>query len=682
MLPELPSRRPTPPPPWRRSARRSRSSASTAAATGLRGEALGRAQVRVEALALARRPAGRACATRCSHRWRAAPAAGPGSGPRPSRPARAGAGAAARRTARGGAPRAPGHPRRAPQPDPADDAGPPRPAPPGPAPGGLPSPHGRPRRRAARLRGGRPRRRRAMPPTRSSAPAPPTRARPTPAASALDGPPSPAHGLHRVGPSAAHRGRARPARRRPRADRPLDARGTAPPRPEEDRRCRRASSRVRSRATSCTRTAADFPSARFVRLRVAPSADARAAGAVVAGWLGALSFGRRPTGLPERERLAPHVNLAFTASGLAALGVPPGLLQAFPDDFREGAKARAAGLGDRWPDEQPSFVEADLLLSVHAGDHHAAECRMRGAAGRERRRRASTRGGAGASSRRRRRRARAVRVRRRRLAAGRRGRRTSTPSATASTPRASAPAGTCAGGRRTSGSWSRSAAGGSSARASSCSAIPARTAPRRPGRPRRSGPTARSWSTASSTRTSTASAPTSPSRRGASGMHAGTLEAKIVGRLATTAPARRAGRGLPAAGARPRAQRPPPALERLPLRRRPARVRCPVGAHVRRTNPRDALPGGGERTMRHRIIRRGMRYSRAENGARLHLPVRLDRERVRVHPAQLDQRRHGAGARARPRLPAAAGRGRAHARGTWSSRATGGSSCRRRSGRS
>jgi len=121
----------------------------------------------------------------------------------------------------------------------------------------------------------------------------------------------------------------------------------------------------------------DFPSARFVRLRVAPSADARAAGAVVARWLGALSFGRRPTGLPERERLAPHVNLAVTASGLAALGVPPGLLQAFPDDFREGAKARAAGLGDRWPDEQPSFVEADLLLSVHAGDHHAAECRMR-----------------------------------------------------------------------------------------------------------------------------------------------------------------------------------------------------------------------------------------------------------------------------------------------------------------
>jgi Dyp-type peroxidase family len=35
---------------------------------------------------------------------------------------------------------------------------------------------------------------------------------------------------------------------------------------------------------------------------------------------------------------------------------------------------------------------------------------------------------------------------------------------------------------------------------------------------------------------------------------------------------------------------------------------CPLGAHVRRVNPRDALPGGSERTMSHRIIRRGMPY--------------------------------------------------------------------------
>jgi Dyp-type peroxidase family len=35
---------------------------------------------------------------------------------------------------------------------------------------------------------------------------------------------------------------------------------------------------------------------------------------------------------------------------------------------------------------------------------------------------------------------------------------------------------------------------------------------------------------------------------------------------------------------------------------------CPVGAHVRRTNPRDAFGFGGVLTARHRIIRRGMPY--------------------------------------------------------------------------
>lgn len=38
------------------------------------------------------------------------------------------------------------------------------------------------------------------------------------------------------------------------------------------------------------------------------------------------------------------------------------------------------------------------------------------------------------------------------------------------------------------------------------------------------------------------------------------------------------------------------------------RRRCPVGAHVRRTNPRDALGWHGTRSRRHRMIRRGMPY--------------------------------------------------------------------------
>jgi Dyp-type peroxidase family len=37
-------------------------------------------------------------------------------------------------------------------------------------------------------------------------------------------------------------------------------------------------------------------------------------------------------------------------------------------------------------------------------------------------------------------------------------------------------------------------------------------------------------------------------------------------------------------------------------------ARCPLGAHVRRANPRDAFGHGGRLTVRHRILRRGMPY--------------------------------------------------------------------------
>jgi len=39
-----------------------------------------------------------------------------------------------------------------------------------------------------------------------------------------------------------------------------------------------------------------------------------------------------------------------------------------------------------------------------------------------------------------------------------------------------------------------------------------------------------------------------------------------------------------------------------------AGLRCPLGAHVRRSNPRDALGHDGALSMRHRMIRRGMPY--------------------------------------------------------------------------
>jgi Dyp-type peroxidase family len=43
-------------------------------------------------------------------------------------------------------------------------------------------------------------------------------------------------------------------------------------------------------------------------------------------------------------------------------------------------------------------------------------------------------------------------------------------------------------------------------------------------------------------------------------------------------------------------------------------LRCPVGAHIRRTNPRNTLGGDGQISKRHRIIRRGMPYGRPLDG--------------------------------------------------------------------
>src|SRR5439155_18557927 len=40
----------------------------------------------------------------------------------------------------------------------------------------------------------------------------------------------------------------------------------------------------------------------------------------------------------------------------------------------------------------------------------------------------------------------------------------------------------------------------------------------------------------------------------------------------------------------------------------PDGIGCPLGAHARRTNPRDALGFGDRLTRRHRIVRRGMPY--------------------------------------------------------------------------
>jgi Dyp-type peroxidase family len=107
-----------------------------------------------------------------------------------------------------------------------------------------------------------------------------------------------------------------------------------------------------------------FACARFVRLRVKHDADDRHTAEVLGQWLGRVSFGRRPAALPDDMRLRPHLNVAFTAEGLTALGVPAAVMCALPAEFRAGARARAGHLGDRWP-VRSAYEDCHVLLAVH-----------------------------------------------------------------------------------------------------------------------------------------------------------------------------------------------------------------------------------------------------------------------------------------------------------------------------
>ncbi len=72
------------------------------------------------------------------------------------------------------------------------------------------------------------------------------------------------------------------------------------------------------------------------------------------------------TAAPWSEKPASGVNLAFTYTGLVALQLPAASLASFPEEFREGMAARADLLGDEG-DSAPARWEAPLGTSdVHA----------------------------------------------------------------------------------------------------------------------------------------------------------------------------------------------------------------------------------------------------------------------------------------------------------------------------
>lgn len=123
-----------------------------------------------------------------------------------------------------------------------------------------------------------------------------------------------------------------------------------------------------------------FPFARYVLLRITHAAAARA---IIRGWVNELTFGRRPwDGSPSRgqddgadaktprtPRDRPHVNVGFTFQGLRTLGVRDELLYAFPEDFREGAHARSVANGDIGDSSTEHWIRGfgtgHVLLVVH-----------------------------------------------------------------------------------------------------------------------------------------------------------------------------------------------------------------------------------------------------------------------------------------------------------------------------
>jgi Dyp-type peroxidase family len=116
-----------------------------------------------------------------------------------------------------------------------------------------------------------------------------------------------------------------------------------------------------------------YPAARYVLLRIRHDGGG-AARRAVARWLGAVTFG----GPPPEPRPAANVNVAFTYAGLRALGVPEAELRPFPPAFAQGAWRRSRDLDGRtarggW---EPGHSAAHVLLSCHARDRATCDARV------------------------------------------------------------------------------------------------------------------------------------------------------------------------------------------------------------------------------------------------------------------------------------------------------------------
>jgi Dyp-type peroxidase family len=320
------------------------------------------------------------------------------------------------------------------------------------------------------------------------------------------------------------------------------------------------------------------------------------------GLIGRLAEKEVTFGQPTAESNESHVNLAFSYAGLEALEVPESVRGEFPLEFRQGARSRAGDLGDTWPDKE-KFKDAHILLSVVACSSAARDERV------ERLQRALAVNGGPLAL---------VECQHAELLAARGAREHFGFADGRSQPAIAGvdldPAG--------DGIYATATPTGRAARA--LTGLGVRNPPRR-WRLLRTGEFLLGYDNEDGALPKGPRAPLGPNgtfmvyrkmaqhvgvfqrfiteSAAALRMDEDVLRAKILGRWPD---------GTPLASSQ--VEDPAIATDRRRANdflyaKDPNGLACPLGAHVRRANPRDGLPGGAERTMRHRIIRRGMPYT-------------------------------------------------------------------------
>lgn len=120
-----------------------------------------------------------------------------------------------------------------------------------------------------------------------------------------------------------------------------------------------------------------LPYARYLFLRFGAENPAR-------NWLADLAVSEVSTVSAQADHPASALNLALTWTGLAALGTAPETLATFPEEFQVGMAGRAGHLGDvdvndprHWESGAPGTTEVHAVVVIHAATPDDLEQRCR-----------------------------------------------------------------------------------------------------------------------------------------------------------------------------------------------------------------------------------------------------------------------------------------------------------------